>query len=122
MIGDGRVKLTVPIFVRTLCVSRPVHGRARRVLLRMNVPLGDGHVAVAGQIRQGPRVHVGRPPGEAGMSKSVKWKVFQTRPPAHLPVLPLQAGRLDVPAGSWSRKDIMAGGAVADRMRLNRPS
>ena len=57
---------TVSIFVSTY-VSRPVHGRGRGVLPRMNVPLGDRRVAMAGQIRQGQRVHVGRPTRQTGV-------------------------------------------------------
>src|SRR5215469_522322 len=43
-------------------------------LLWMHVPLRDRHVAVAGEVCQCPRVHVGSPPCKAGVAQRVQRK------------------------------------------------
>src|SRR5580700_6363335 len=60
---------------------------------------------MTGEVRQGPRIHVWRPPCQTGMPESVKRKVFQAGRPAHLSMLPLQARWFDMAAGSGGRKD-----------------
>jgi hypothetical protein len=64
--------ISVPRTVPTLCVSGPFHCGPRVVLLRVDVAPRDRHIAVPGQVRERPRVHVGRPPRQARMAKGVQ--------------------------------------------------
>ena len=67
-VGQLRID-TVPRFVPTLCLF---HSGAHCLHLRVNVPLRGSEVAVAGQIGQRVRVHVGRPAGQAGVTERVR--------------------------------------------------
>ena len=62
----------MPGSMPTLFLPSSFHGRADRLFLRVNVPLGDVHIAVASEIRQRPRVHVWRPSGQTGVPQRVK--------------------------------------------------
>ena len=52
----------------------PIHSSANGLLLRVDVSLGDVHIAVASQVCQRPGVHVRCPPGEAGVSQRIQLK------------------------------------------------
>src|ERR1051326_5569148 len=55
----------MPRSMPTVCHLRPIHRRANRLLLRVNVALGNVHVAMPCEVCQGPWVHVRCPPSEA---------------------------------------------------------
>ena len=86
------------------------------MLLRVNVALGDVHIAVARQVSQRPRVHVRRPSGEPGMPQSILeargtslgvtglFPEYPSRFRNCLRVLLLEAGKLDVATQSRRRK------------------
>ena len=68
------VSPAVPRIVPTLYRTRLFHRIQDRLPLRVNVALRYVHGAVSGQIRQGPRVHVRRPPGEARVTKRFQFE------------------------------------------------
>src|SRR5690349_21775934 len=53
-------------------IPRTLHCYACRLVLGVNVTHGRSHVPMASQTHQGPRVHMWRPPREAGMSERVQ--------------------------------------------------
>jgi len=65
----------VPGFVPTPYLSGLLHRVKDRLLLRVNVPLRDVHVAMAGQqVGECPGIHVRRPSRKAGMPERVQFK------------------------------------------------
>jgi len=76
---------------------RSIQRRANGLLLRVNVALRDVHVAVTGEVRQRPRVHVRCPPG---LHTEKGCRLLN-----RLSVLPLEGGWLHVSADGGSRKD-----------------
>ena len=56
----------------------------------MNVASGRRKITVAGQIRQGVRIHVSCPAGQAGVSERVEGESFHIRDRARLWVLFLE--------------------------------
>jgi hypothetical protein len=70
---------------------RPLHRRAHRIRLRMNVPLCGRKIAAPRQIRESIWVHVCRPAREAGVAKGVEVERFQLGERYRLAVLLSQA-------------------------------
>ena len=82
----------------TLSRARPFHGRPPRIQVRVNVAPGGAEVTVAGEVRQGVRVHVRRPPRQASVPEGVERQPLDARPVTRLAVPLHQGGLLHVAA------------------------
>jgi len=115
----------MPGSMPTIRHLRSVHSRADGLLLRMDVPLRDIHVAVPGKVCQRPGIHVGCPSGQARVPQGVKLETLERcifLPGLlakyrrclldRLTVLLLDCGRLDVPAFRWSGKNPLTAGSL----------
>jgi hypothetical protein len=74
------------------------------VFLRVHVALRDGHIAVTGQVGQGPRVHERRPAREASVAEGVEREVRHLSDRACFGVLTLKTRRLNLAASGPCRK------------------
>ena len=91
-------------FCAPLCFSCARHRVANSLRPGVNVASGGAEVAVAGEVRQGVRVHVFRPAGDAGVAESVKWERGNLGDFQGLWMLRLQSRFLRVAARPWRRK------------------
>ena len=55
---------------------RPIHRRANRLLMRVNVAFCDVHVAMSGEVGERPRVHVRSPSRSAAMTERIQFEAL----------------------------------------------
>ena len=70
----GRVFRVLSVVPRIVPTPGTLHRFSDRLLLWMYIALGDAHVPVSGQVGQRPRVHMGCPACQTGVSQRVKRK------------------------------------------------